>query len=122
MEVVVEEVEVDDPELQAAVAAWRLVPARDESASSWDWSETSVAWRGATVALEVEDPVEPDGVVVGVVTEVAWEDVVVADVTVAAVSLASALASVAWAAAREAWAESTVALSAATSSEARVWP
>lgn len=102
VDVVVVEVVGGDPEAQAAVAPWRLVPARAESASSWDWSETSAAWSGATVALEADDPVEPDGFVVGVVPEVAWGDVVVDDVVVVAVSLASALASVAWAVAREA--------------------
>jgi hypothetical protein len=117
----------------AAVAAWRLVPARAESLSSCDWSETRVDCRVATddeddEGDEGDDPTAEPEVVVAPVEEAACdeepeavEDVAVL-VVVVAVSLASALASVAWAEANDAWAESTAALSVATSSDARVWP
>jgi hypothetical protein len=110
----------------AAVAAWRLVPAKAESVSSWDWSETSVACNAATDEEADDPPPDPEDPVVPVVV-VAWDEVPevvedVAVVVVVAVSLASALASVAWAEASDACAESTAALSVATSSDARVWP
>jgi hypothetical protein len=122
---VVEVVVVEFP--HAAVAAWRLVPARAESLSSCDWSETRVDCRVATDDEEDEGddpPAEPDAVVAPVEEAACDEvvEVVAMLVVVVAVSLASALASEAWAEASEAWAESTAALSVATSSDARVWP